>query len=355
MNFIDNIEIKNFKSIRHQKIEGCKRINVFVGHPNTGKSNIIEALSLFSINEDNLNFCDFVRIEKLTTLFYDGDINHQAEVKINDDYRFVAKFEIDKIYFQEQFERQGTSFEKKDSGIYYDDDSNRVEEGKDFRVVEKKDDVISYKRSYISTKEVQKIRKYEFKKGVSTSTKGHFSLEYPFGNNIFNIISANSGLKKQVEEFFSPYGLELLFDNRNQNFTILKRTSAGIFSIPYELIADTLQRVIFYKAATVSNENTVILFEEPEAHMFPLYVSKFTSDIAKSNTNQFFISTHSPYVIDYFLQECRDDLAIHELYYEDGETKCHTLSSSEIDIIYRNGVDWIFDNLKLFRNQTNKS
>ena len=43
MNHIENIEIKNFKSIRHQKIEGCKRINVFVGPPNVGKSNVLEA------------------------------------------------------------------------------------------------------------------------------------------------------------------------------------------------------------------------------------------------------------------------------------------------------------------------
>ena len=46
MNFIDNIEIKNFKSIRHQKIEGCKKVNVFIGYPNVGKSNILEAISL---------------------------------------------------------------------------------------------------------------------------------------------------------------------------------------------------------------------------------------------------------------------------------------------------------------------
>ena len=62
MSHIKNIEIKNFKSIRHAKIEDCKRVNVFIGYPNVGKSNILEALSLYSINENNFNFCDFVRI-----------------------------------------------------------------------------------------------------------------------------------------------------------------------------------------------------------------------------------------------------------------------------------------------------
>jgi hypothetical protein len=61
MSFIETIEIKNFKSIRHQRIEGCRRINVFIGYPNTGKSNILEALSVFSIDNDNLSFQSNIR------------------------------------------------------------------------------------------------------------------------------------------------------------------------------------------------------------------------------------------------------------------------------------------------------
>jgi AAA15 family ATPase/GTPase len=36
---IKNLEIKNFKSVKHLKLD-CKRINLFIGEPNTGKSNI---------------------------------------------------------------------------------------------------------------------------------------------------------------------------------------------------------------------------------------------------------------------------------------------------------------------------
>ena len=44
---IKNLEIKNFKSIKHLEME-CKRINLFIGEPNAGKSNILEALGLAS-------------------------------------------------------------------------------------------------------------------------------------------------------------------------------------------------------------------------------------------------------------------------------------------------------------------
>src|ERR1700744_1416232 len=71
--FIKNIEIENFKSIRHQTIDGCKRINVFIGYPNVGKSNILEALSLFSLPYLRINgsrkLTKFIRLKNLQELF----------------------------------------------------------------------------------------------------------------------------------------------------------------------------------------------------------------------------------------------------------------------------------------------
>jgi AAA15 family ATPase/GTPase len=46
---IQNLYIENFKSIRSLELSNFKRINLFIGRPNVGKSNIIEALSLFSV------------------------------------------------------------------------------------------------------------------------------------------------------------------------------------------------------------------------------------------------------------------------------------------------------------------
>ena len=47
-NHIKSLEIKNFKSIKKLSAD-CSRINIFIGEPNSGKSNILEALSLFSV------------------------------------------------------------------------------------------------------------------------------------------------------------------------------------------------------------------------------------------------------------------------------------------------------------------
>ena len=83
--------------------------------------------------------------------------------------------------------------------------------------------------------------------------------------------------------------------------------------------------------------------------MFPPYISKFTNDVVESKSNQFFITTHSPYVINDFLDRSIDELAVHELYFEDGETKCYTLSKENLDVIYQMGAESIFLNLERFR------
>lgn len=45
---IKNINIKNFKSIKLLELD-CRRINLFIGKPNTGKSNILEGIGIFTL------------------------------------------------------------------------------------------------------------------------------------------------------------------------------------------------------------------------------------------------------------------------------------------------------------------
>ena len=76
-NFIDYINISNFKSIRDLKLEGLTRINLFIGKPNVGKSNILEAFGVFSLPFLELNpikkLYSFIRVEHQNELFFDGN------------------------------------------------------------------------------------------------------------------------------------------------------------------------------------------------------------------------------------------------------------------------------------------
>lgn len=316
----------------------------------------MEALSLFSIDDTNAIFNPFIRIENLTTLFFNGEISKQSEVRINDKHRFVARFENDIIKFSQQFEREGTSFEKEDTRQIFLDDSNDVLVKKSFQLsADKKDNLLNYKSTSIGREnELITIKRYNFLKDINYSNKGYSSLSYPFGDNIFNIISTDKILKKEVSKLFNLYNLELLYDTRLQEFTLSKRTESGIFTIPYSMVADTLQRLIFYKAAILSNSEKVLLFEEPEAHMFPPYISKFTSDmIHDENRNQFFLATHSPFVMNDLISNVeKDELSIYIVSYENesGETLIYRMSEEEVDEAYQFGYDF-FMNINNFISQ----
>lgn len=80
---IKSLEIKNFKSIKHLKLD-CKRVNVFIGKPNTGKSNLLERVGIFSLPFVNENLKEIIRFENLTNLFYDQDINEKIEITADD-------------------------------------------------------------------------------------------------------------------------------------------------------------------------------------------------------------------------------------------------------------------------------
>jgi len=79
---ITKLSIRNFKSIKELDID-CARVNLFIGEPNTGKSNILEALGMLSwcgCNGVSLN--DFVRFQYTSNLFYDNLTNQIVDVNI---------------------------------------------------------------------------------------------------------------------------------------------------------------------------------------------------------------------------------------------------------------------------------
>lgn len=137
----------------------------------------------------------------------------------------------------------------------------------------------------------------------------------------------------------------------SRELEVTKEVDELVYSYPYSSIADTLQRLIFYLAAIESNVDAVILLEEPEAHSFPKYVAQLGRRIAQSRNNQFFIATHSPYLITEVLETILTDpdakrskeLAIFVAYYEDYQTKLRQLTDEEVRSIRADGLDVFYN------------
>ena len=319
--FFENIKIENFKSLRHTELKDCKRINIFIGKPNVGKSNILEALSLFSIEPNDSTWLNslktLIRFNDETELFFDGE----------DDKTIRLDSNLWKLSLNHDFQK----------GILY---QFHLDLG---------DLATNLGRS--------SIKKYIFNENISKNLiqDGNVSnhLLPPNGSNLLNILQKNRALLTECRNLFKAYRLELLFDKSSKSLRIAKRIGKdsddlpAIFTMPYASIADTLQRVIFHKAAILSNNNSILLFEEPEAHSFPPHIVHITQEIIYSKTNQFFVTTHSPFVLNDFLENAREDLAVYLVDWQDGETTIKRLSDDDIYEIYQYGID-IFTNLETF-------
>src|SRR6478736_9532901 len=70
---ITNLLINNFKSLKSVYLK-TKRVNLFIGYPNVGKSNVLEAMSLLSPSQPTHRFMDgYIRYDDIENLFYEND------------------------------------------------------------------------------------------------------------------------------------------------------------------------------------------------------------------------------------------------------------------------------------------
>lgn len=315
---IPSISIKNFKSIRDLQIKDCSRINLFIGKPNVGKSNILEALSTFSIpflaENSSRKLSHLIRLENETELFYNGNKESNAVIDI---------------------------------GIGISAFGFNPKEGLKARI---RFNLASWENLLIDEKLVVKgmqkhssfevpVKRYHYKSNVVYKKSHAKYLIPPFGSNLLSIIENYDELKQEVIALFREYNLDIAFDKASQTIKVVQDKQDGLFLIPYNSIADTLQRIIFYKSAIASTSNSILLFEEPEAHSFPPYMTHLTQEIIHKKDNQYFIATHSPFILNDLLENGREELSVYMVDFRDGQTVVNHLTSDQLYEIFQNGVD----------------
>lgn len=321
---IKSVTIRNFKSVKSVTLSDCRRINVLIGRPNVGKSNILEALSLFDVpymvNSSDKSLKNLLRIENMADLFHNGVSSSPVEVSADENILSVSR---------------GSN-----NGLSVDIAVNGEKS------------------------------KYSFSPSLTLSTKkepevlpdilayffpGHFTAESsdlgyllpPSGANLMETVANMPELKSSLAELFHGYGLKMMFDSGSRQIKAMRENGLDMFLVPFSSLADSLQRLIFYKAAIGSNLGKTICFEEPEAHTFPPYISNVVNDIIASHDNQFFITTHSPYVISSLLESAVDDLAVFVVDMAENSTIVKRLTDMQLQEAYDNGMD-MFYNLEAY-------
>jgi len=298
------LEISNFKSIKHLRLD-CKRINLFIGQPNAGKSNILESLGLLSYlyhSRWQNELRKFVRFERPGNLFYDESLEHRVEITWDSN--------LMKLQFQNG---------------RFDGTSGDALLGGDYTGLQI--------QSYGGDRFAQ-FKFYRFEvKDLFTKRETDFLLP-PSGDNLASLLLANKGLRSLSNDLISPMGLRLGLRPQENKLEVIKQYEDIIVSYPYHLLSDTLQRLIFYLAAILSNKGkeSVLVFEEPESHAFPYYTKYLAEIIALDESDhQYFLTTHNPYFLLPILEKApKEDVAVFITYFENYETKVKQLSEGKI-------------------------
>ena len=339
---IEVLEIKNFKSIKDLKLT-CSRINIFIGEPNTGKSNILESLGLLSFlaygNKSSLKY--FVRHEILSNLFFDEDLENEIKIKIQE----IPKTETIKISFTRDDRFKAIYFS-------YDVSQNRRSKEKilfDFDYIAE--------GQYRQEQDFKNIKFYRFEKKTVFPERYSSFLLPPSGLNLLSVLRTHKSLKQEIiDNLLKAFNYKLMFKPQENKIEIVKQYDDVLISIPYALISDTFQYLIFHLTAILSNEDSIIVFEEPEVHTFPYYTKFLAETIALDDkNNQFFISTHNPYFLFSILEKSqKEDVSIFVVYMENFETKVKKLTQKEIEEAMDIGLDFFF-NLDRFKNEEQTS
>ena len=340
---IKKLVIRNFKSIKSIML-GLKPINLFFGQPNGGKSNILESLGLISAlnynqyarsREKQYFSQSFVRNEHLMNLFYDNNIKEQVTIDL-DDIRFVVE---------------------------------STERGYQISYQDLKDDILASKRTLIEfsdkgfplrvydretiLNQVKYLKFYRFGLHKEFPYKHTDFILPPDGGNLTAIIQTNNQLCKIINNLLLPFKLELNIRIDENKIEFLKQIEHGRMAIPFSLIAENIQRLIFLLSIIFSNKNSTIVLEEPETHLFPCYTKFLAETIAlqlDDNKNQYLFSTHSPYFLTSILEKTETGkVSVFAVRYKKNKTEVHELSEKEIeDLLYQEqdpffGIDEYFE------------
>jgi AAA15 family ATPase/GTPase len=301
---IETLSIRNFKSVKELNID-CSKVNVFIGEPNTGKSNILEGLGILSwmSNPERTPIRDYVRFKVMTNLFYDDLIENTVQVKINGNYGYIYSYQNNAYTF--------TPLNKEKIQYQFDINGNQ--------------------KNHHTLMDPKHIKFYRFKNKIERNSDLAGHLLPSEGSNIFTLIFSNKELRSMVANIFENYGLRLVLKPQERVIEYQKIVNDIVISYPYELLSDTLKRIIFYNLAIESNKDSTLVFEEPEAHAFPFYTKYLGERIASDPTNQYFIATHNPYLLNPLIEKSqKGSVKVFVTYYEDYETKIKPLDKDAI-------------------------
>lgn len=336
---IHALHIKNYKNLKDVAIEGIGYLNILVGKNNSGKSNLLEALEIF-FNEFNL-FETGPSAEPVSeishNIWYDGNTENRIEI--------AATLLFDEKECEEIFPKEALEPVKKRCKESYNKLTvlrciSDPKAGKRTEYVKWADLFLVRDNKLVSPEEFGKsMTPSEIGETIppptvpeSTAVKMLGKIAANLQNNIrgklLPVKVTRDGLERSskiteraplidsetlgvlinlgqsratkdvkkwasIEKTFEDFS-SMRLDVRGGEVLAVR----GDLYLPISLIGGGDQELLILKRLLMQNDS-IFEIEEPEMHLHPILVQKVYNIIKKlSMTNQIFVATHSPILLD---------------------------------------------------------
>jgi len=327
---IDKLSIRRFKSVRSLDLQ-CRKVNVIIGEPDTGKTNILEALYFLSRLGWNLPIDSSLRLSAepgFDQLFYRQFFDAPIEIRMHlvpphpesaaEEITLTASIQGAEGALNVQCAPLGPG------GV--------VRFGHQFHVPP-----LDWIRFYAFTSSQQW--------GYSTGfPHGTTLVNPPHGYNLMYIARHNQRVYEFLRDTVAGLNWKLKFDPKLKTFGFSEVRPDEIVDYSLDLLSDSLKRFFFYSAILLTSERATLVLDEPDVFAFPPYPKNLGEMIAGDESNQFFLTTHNPYFLAGIVEKTPvDQLAVFVAYRDsEGATALKLLSPDENARIIEQGANVFF-------------
>ncbi len=164
-------------------------------------------------------------------------------------------------------------------------------------------------------------------------------------NNSITGSTEKSSLSDIIFSHFVPiYGRSVSKKETEMNHpTILFEINSKSYSLQVSDIRN-IQNILFQYLVT---DHCDIFLEEPEANLFPPTQSNLVEWLLSltkcERPNNLFVATHSPYILNAFLEKQDDDINLFFTNYQEGQVLVRTAKEDNLQELYDYGVDAFFN------------
>lgn len=330
---ISTLAIERFKSIRSLAFD-CRKINVFIGPPDTGKTNILESLFLVSCLGWGRAIGPHFRLKSdvgFDPLFYRQFFDVPIEIGLS----LVSRREginADALKITAAIIGGG---EQRRLEVTISPMSHPVQVGFGGNMTEPR---LNWVRYYLYVSSDHWSYRANLPLGASVITPAE-------GENLLYVARHNSRVYEFLKELVAPLNWRVRFDQSQKTFRLSEVRADEILDYNLDLLSDSLKRLLFYGAILLTSQNAVLVLDEPDVFAFPPYPKTLGEMIAGDETNQFFLTTHNPYFLAGIVEKAsRKDLAVFVCHRDDeGATAVKLLSDEGVSRVIEQGASVFFN------------